>query len=131
MATNAAGIAGDVKDLALSGQGCMRIEWAANSMPVLKIIREDFRERQPLKGIRIAACLHVTTKRPTWPSLSKKVAPRWSCALRTRFPRRMTSPRPWSANTAFPPSLSKVSPTTFYYNHILAAIDHKPNITNG
>ena len=47
MATNAAGIAGDVKDLALSGQGRMRIEWAANSMPVLKIIREDFRKGSP------------------------------------------------------------------------------------
>ena len=52
----------DVKDLALAAEGKMRIEWAAQSMRVLKLIQERFIEEKPLKGVRISACLHVTTE---------------------------------------------------------------------
>ena len=52
----------DVKDLGLAAQGKKRIEWAGESMPVLRSIREEFAKTQPLKGIRVAACLHVTTE---------------------------------------------------------------------
>jgi adenosylhomocysteinase len=52
----------DVKDLTLSDSGVDRIEWAAREMPVLRLIREHFDRDKPLKGLRIAACLHVTTE---------------------------------------------------------------------
>ncbi|MFH1287411.1 MAG: adenosylhomocysteinase [bacterium] len=52
----------DVKDLKLAGKGKLRIEWADERMPVLKIIRERFRKEKPLKGITLSACLHVTTE---------------------------------------------------------------------
>jgi adenosylhomocysteinase len=52
----------DVKDLALAGKGRERIEWAAGEMGVLALIRERFEKERPLEGIRIAACLHVTTE---------------------------------------------------------------------
>jgi adenosylhomocysteinase len=52
----------DVKDLALAEAGKKKIEWADRHMPVLKIIRERFEKEKPLKGQRIAACLHVTTE---------------------------------------------------------------------
>jgi adenosylhomocysteinase len=52
----------DVKDLTLANQGRMRIEWAANQMPVLKLISERFEKEKPLSGKRIAACLHVTAE---------------------------------------------------------------------
>jgi len=52
----------DVKDLALADEGVLRIEWAAREMPVIALIRERFRREQPLKGLRLAACLHVTTE---------------------------------------------------------------------
>src|SRR6476660_8338833 len=55
-------VACDVKDIALADVGKRRIEWAFNSMPVLQTIRKQFIKSQPLKGIRIAACLHVTTE---------------------------------------------------------------------
>lgn len=55
-------IACDVKNLQLAEQGNLRIEWAGQSMPVLRAIREEFAKTQPLKGVRIAACLHVTTE---------------------------------------------------------------------
>ncbi len=52
----------DVKDLNLAEKGKKRIEWADQWMPVLQLIRTRFQKEQPLKGIRIAACLHVTTE---------------------------------------------------------------------
>ncbi|RME02461.1 MAG: adenosylhomocysteinase, partial [Deltaproteobacteria bacterium] len=52
----------DVKDLALADKGQLRIEWANQNMPVLNQIAERFSKEQPLKGVRIAACLHVTTE---------------------------------------------------------------------
>src|SRR5918911_4222693 len=52
----------DVKDPSLSGKGVTRIEWAAKDMPVLRSIRHRFERERPLAGIRLAACLHVTTE---------------------------------------------------------------------
>jgi len=52
----------DVKDLALAEDGNKRIEWAAREMPVIGIIRERFGREKPLSGLRVGACLHVTTE---------------------------------------------------------------------
>ncbi|MDA8387085.1 MAG: adenosylhomocysteinase [Nitrospiraceae bacterium] len=52
----------DIKDIKLAAKGRLRIEWAARDMPVLKGIRERFAKEKPLKGMRLAACLHVTTE---------------------------------------------------------------------
>ena len=52
----------DIKDLALAEDGDKRIEWAAREMPVINLIRERFAKERPLAGLRIAACLHVTTE---------------------------------------------------------------------
>ena len=52
----------DVKDLKLSRQGKLRSEWAAQEMPVLKQIEQRFKKEKPLKGVKVAACLHVTTE---------------------------------------------------------------------
>ncbi|HNT00698.1 MAG TPA: adenosylhomocysteinase, partial [Candidatus Saccharicenans sp.] len=52
----------DVKDLSLAEAGKLRIEWAEKSMPVLNVIREKFKKEQPLQGLRISACLHVTSE---------------------------------------------------------------------
>ncbi|HSA58241.1 MAG TPA: adenosylhomocysteinase [bacterium] len=52
----------DVKDPKLAEQGRLRIEWAAQSMPVVRSIRERFEKEKPLKGVKIGACLHVTTE---------------------------------------------------------------------
>jgi adenosylhomocysteinase len=52
----------DVKDLGLAGEGRLRIEWAERDMPVLRAIRERFVSEKPLSGIRVGACLHVTTE---------------------------------------------------------------------
>src|SRR5919112_1572662 len=52
----------DVKDLELADAGRNRIEWAEREMPVLRLIRERFERERPLDGVRIAACLHVTSE---------------------------------------------------------------------
>lgn len=52
----------DIKDLSLAEKGKLRVEWAVKSMPVLQLIQKQFAKEKPLKGIRLAACLHVTTE---------------------------------------------------------------------
>ncbi|MDD2679830.1 MAG: adenosylhomocysteinase [Candidatus Omnitrophica bacterium] len=52
----------DIKNIKLAKKGALRIEWAANNMPVLDLIRQRFAKEKPLKGLKIAACLHVTTE---------------------------------------------------------------------
>ncbi len=53
---------GDVKDIGLASQGVLRIEWAAREMQVLRLVRERFARERPLEGLRLSACLHVTTE---------------------------------------------------------------------
>lgn len=52
----------DIKDIKLAEKGKLRIEWAEMDMPVLRMIRKRFKDEKPLKGVRLAACLHVTTE---------------------------------------------------------------------
>ena len=52
----------DIKDASLAGRGRLRIEWAEKSMPVLRQIRERFEKEKPLRGVRLSACLHVTSE---------------------------------------------------------------------
>ncbi|HTM58493.1 MAG TPA: adenosylhomocysteinase, partial [Candidatus Udaeobacter sp.] len=59
---NGHAVAGHVKDPSLAREGRMRIEWADRNMPVLRAIRARFAKERPLKGVRSAACLHVTTE---------------------------------------------------------------------
>ncbi len=52
----------DIKDNSLAEGGLRRIDWAEREMPVLRMIRERFKKERPLKGVRLSACLHVTTE---------------------------------------------------------------------
>src|SRR5579871_88784 len=60
--TNDTRLAYDIKDGALAPEGVRRIEWADRQMPVLGLIRDRFEKEKPLKGLRLGACLHVTTE---------------------------------------------------------------------
>ena len=62
MTVTRAGIEYDVSNLDLAAEGVRRIEWAEREMPVLRIIRDRFASEQPLKGMRVGACLHVTSE---------------------------------------------------------------------
>jgi len=52
----------DIKDISFAEKGHLRVEWAEMAMPVLKLIRARFEQEKPLTGIRLSACLHVTTE---------------------------------------------------------------------
>src|SRR5436190_1493734 len=62
MSTAMPAIEHDIKDVSLAPQGKKRIDWAEREMPVLRMIRERFRTEQPLKGVRLVACAHITTE---------------------------------------------------------------------
>src|SRR5919109_2608206 len=62
MSTAMPAIEHDVKDISLAPQGKKRIDWAEREMPVLRLIRERFAAEQPLKGVRLVACAHITTE---------------------------------------------------------------------
>src|SRR5258708_7623954 len=55
-------IESDIKDISLAPQGKRRIDWAEREMPVLRLIRERFSAEQPLRGVRLVACAHITTE---------------------------------------------------------------------
>src|SRR5215210_2961294 len=60
--TEGARVKAHVKDLSLVERGVKRIEWAETEMPVLRQIRERFERERPLEGVRLSACLHVTSE---------------------------------------------------------------------
>ena len=62
MSTTTTQTAGDIANIELADLGKKRIDWANQSMKVLQIIRKEFIKNQPMKGIRISACLHVTAE---------------------------------------------------------------------
>src|SRR5277367_3162357 len=119
----------DVKDLALAEVGKRRIEWAAQSMPVLATIRKQFIKTQPLAGIRVAACLHVTTETANLMiTLRDGGANIVLCAsnpLSTQDDVASSLVRDYN----IPVYAIKGENNDVYYSHILAALDHKPQIT--
>jgi adenosylhomocysteinase len=122
-------VSSDVKDLALADLGKRRTEWAFQSMPVLQTIRKQFIKTQPLEGIRIAACLHVTTETANLMiTLRDGGASVVLCAsnpLSTQDDVAATLVRDYD----IPVYAIKGETNESYYSHILAAIDHKPQIT--
>ncbi|QNI32263.1 adenosylhomocysteinase [Alloacidobacterium dinghuense] len=118
-----------VKNLDLADQGRKRIEWANQSMPVLQTIRKEFIKHQPLKGIRVAACLHVTTETAnlmiTLRDGGADVALCASNPLSTQDDVAASLARDFNIQTY----AIKGEDNESYYSHILAAIDHKPHLT--
>ncbi len=119
----------DVKDLSLAEAGKKRIEWAFQSMPVLQQIRKQFIKGQPLAGIRIAACLHVTTETANLMiALRDGGAQPVLCAsnpLSTQDDVAAALVRDYN----IPVFAIKGESNDTYYAHILAALEHRPQIT--
>src|SRR6516164_9383494 len=119
---------GDIANLALADMGRKRIDWANQSMKVLQIIRKDFIKNQPLKGIRISACLHVTAETANLAiCLRDGGADVVLCAsnpLSTQDDVAASLVRDFN----IPVFAIKGEDNDTYYQHIIAAIDHKPQI---
>lgn len=122
-------VACDVKDLALADLGKRRTEWAAHSMPVLRTIRKEFIKSQPLAGIRIAACLHVTSETAnlmiTLRDGGASVVLCGSNPLSTQDDVASTLVKDYG----IPTHAIKGEDNDVYYQHIAAALDHRPHIT--
>ncbi|MGC1687008.1 MAG: adenosylhomocysteinase, partial [Candidatus Acidiferrales bacterium] len=125
----AAKLAGDVKDLALAERGKRQIEWANQHMPVLQLIRKQFIKEQPLKGIRMSACLHVTSETANLAiTLRDGGADLVLCAsnpLSTQDDVAASLTKDYN----IPTFAIKGEDNATYYSHISAALDHKPQIT--
>ncbi|HEY8324894.1 MAG TPA: adenosylhomocysteinase [Ktedonobacterales bacterium] len=129
MTTTTTGIAGDVKDLALAPRGKARITWAAQDMPVLELIRQRFEREQPLKGLRISACLHVTTETANLAiTLKAAGADLVLCASNP-----LSTQDDVAASLMVDYGISvyaiKGEDEQTYFKHINAALDHKPQMT--
>lgn len=119
----------DVKDLKFAEGGRRRIEWAEREMPVLRLIHERFSRERPLEGIRISACLHVTTETA---NLMKTLQVGGADVV-------LTASNPLSTQDDVAASLVshdevpvfaiKGEDNVTYYKHINAALDHKPHLT--
>jgi adenosylhomocysteinase len=123
------GIAGDVKDMALAEAGKRKIEWANQQMPVLQLIRKRFIKEQPLKGIRVSACLHVTSETANLAiTLRDGGADLVLCAsnpLSTQDEVAASLVKDFS----IPTYAIKGEDNSTYYAHLNAAVDHKPQMT--
>ena len=119
----------DVKSMELAEQGKKRIEWANQSMPVLQSIRKEFIKNQPLKGIRISACLHVTTETAnlaiTLRDGGGEVVLCASNPLSTQDDVAASLVRDYGISTF----AIKGEDNDSYYSHILSALDHRPHLT--
>ena len=119
----------DVKNFELADLGKKRIEWANQSMKVLQIIRKEFIKNQPLKGIRISACLHVTAETANLMICLRDggadVALCASNPLSTQDDVAASLVRDYN----IPTFAIKGEDNDSYYAHIMAALDHKPQIT--
>ncbi len=119
----------DIKDISLADEGKLRIEWAGQSMPVLRQIRERFKKEQPLKGVRLGACLHVTTETANLvQTLKAGGAEVYLCAsnpLSTQDDVAASLVK----HDGIPVFAIKGEDNDTYYDHLRAVLDAKPNIT--
>ena len=120
---------GDVKDMSLADAGKRKIEWAAQQMPVLEIIRKRFVKEQPLRGLRASACLHVTSETANLMiALRDGGAETVLCASN---PLSTQDEVAASLNRDFhiPTYAIKGEDNETYYSHLRAALEHKPQFT--
>ena len=120
---------GDVKDLSLASAGVDRIKWAGREMPVVNRIAERFSREKPFEGIRMAACLHVTTETANLAiALKEGGADLVVCASNPLSTQDETAAA-LVQEYGIPTYAIKGEDNDTYYRHINAALDHAPMVT--
>jgi len=119
----------DVKDLELAGKGKDRIEWARQSMPVLQLIRERFKRERPLKGVRISACLHVTTETGNLAVTLKDGGADVCVCASNPLSTQDDVAAALVKEYGIPAFCIKGEDSKIYYDHIRSALAHNPQIT--
>ena len=119
----------DVKDLSLAPKGKLRIEWAEQEMPVLRLIRQRFEKEKPLKGVRLSGCLHITTETANLAlTLQAGGADVVLCASNPLSTQDDVAAC-LVAEYGIPVFAIKGEDNETYYRHISAALDHEPHLT--
>jgi adenosylhomocysteinase len=119
----------DVKDLGLAPKGKLRIEWAEQEMPVLRLIRQRFEKEKPLKGVRLSGCLHITTETANLAlTLQAGGADVVLCASNP-LSTQDDAAACLVAEYGIPVFAIKGEDNETYYRHISAALDHEPHLT--
>jgi adenosylhomocysteinase len=120
---------GDVKDRSLAPRGKQRIEWAAKEMPVLRLIREQFAKTQPLKGIKISGCLHITTETANLAITLKAGGADVVLCASNPLSTQDDVAASLNVDEGIPTFAIKGEDERTYYEHINLAIKHGPQIT--
>jgi adenosylhomocysteinase len=120
---------GDVKDLSLAARGKDRIEWAAKEMPVLRLIRERFIKDQPLKGIRMSGCLHITTETANLAITLKAGGADLVLCASNPLSTQDDVAAALISEYGIPTYAIKGEDEGTYYRHINAVLDHQPHMT--
>src|SRR5579883_1554438 len=129
MATTVVNSKYDVKDMGLAAKGKLRIEWAEQWMPVLRLIRARFTKGKPLKGVRISACLHVTTETANLAITLKDGGADMVLCASNPLSTQDDVAASLVKDYGIPTFAIKGEDNNTYYNHILAALAHKPHMT--
>ena len=119
----------DIKDIKLAKEGMLRIEWAEQSMPVLNNISKRFAKEKPLKGIRIAACLHVTTETASLMQSLKAGGARLALCASNPLSTQDDVAASLVKHDKIPVFAIKGEDNKTYYKHIYSALDIKPHYT--
>jgi adenosylhomocysteinase len=119
----------DIKDQGLAEKGRLRIEWAAQSMPVLRSIKERFAAEKPLKGIRMAACLHVTTETATLAQTLKAGGAEVHVCASNPLSTQDDVAASLVIHDEIPVFAIKGEDKDTYYRHIHAALAFSPQVT--
>jgi adenosylhomocysteinase len=119
----------DVKDLALAGEGRLRIEWAERDMPVLRAIRERFSSEKPLAGVRVGACLHVTTETANLMITLKAGGAEVALCASNPLSTQDDTAAALVEHYGIPVFAIRGEDNESYYSHISAVLDAKPHMT--
>jgi adenosylhomocysteinase len=125
----ATSIRGDVRDLSLAPKGKDRIEWAAKDMPVLRLIRERFEKEQPLKGVRMAGCLHITTETANLAITLKAGGANLVLCASNPLSTQDDVAAALVSEYGIPTFAIKGEDEETYYRHLNAVLDHQPSMT--
>jgi adenosylhomocysteinase len=119
----------DVQDLDLAPAGRRRIEWAEREMPVLRLIRERFKKEKPLAGVRLSACLHITTETANLARTLQAGGAELVLAASNPLSTQDDAAAALVSYYEIPVFAIKGEDNETYYRHIHAALDHRPQIT--
>lgn len=119
----------DIKDPELAGYGEIRMEWASRQMPVLELIKQRFMKEMPLKGVKIAACLHVTSETANLMTTLKAGGAEVALCASNPLSTQDDIAATLAINHGIKVYAIKGEDTASYYDHINAVLEMHPNIT--